>query len=114
VANSATGLMNGYRVGWIGLVSIVVSIMTTVIAVGVSSRPAAAPLGPFELDRRAFNNPTFVDAFVSLVNIVFAFCKLMSVFLRIDFPLTGVYIRWHAGVSQWYVRHTHARRRCRF
>jgi hypothetical protein len=67
-----------FFVGWVGLVSIVVAIMTTVISVGLTERPAAAPqTGPFHIDRVAINNPTFVDAFVSLVNIVFAFCELV-------------------------------------
>lgn len=57
---------------WVGAVSILTAIMIVLIAVGVVDRPAAAPPGDFDLQLRAFGNPTFADGMVAVVNILFA------------------------------------------
>jgi hypothetical protein len=50
------------------------AVFIVVIACGVSDRPPAAPPGPFDKKLRAFNNPSFTDAMVAVVNILFAYC----------------------------------------
>ncbi|CAD6569446.1 MAG: hypothetical protein CYPHOPRED_003378 [Cyphobasidiales sp. Tagirdzhanova-0007] len=46
---------------WLGCFLIITSVFILTIAVGVRSRPAAAPqTGPYELGFKAFNNPGFV------------------------------------------------------
>lgn len=60
--------------GWAGLAAIVPSILIVVIACGVSDRPPAAPAGPFDKQLKAFNNPSFVDGMVAVVNVLFAYC----------------------------------------
>ena len=59
--------------GWVGVCSIFVSVVTLAIAVGVSDRPAAAPLtGPLDKDIRAFREVPFVDA-MNAINVSVSF-----------------------------------------
>jgi len=55
--------------GWAGICAIVPSILIVVIACGVSDRPPAAPPGPFDKQLKAFNNPSFTDGMVAVVNV---------------------------------------------
>jgi hypothetical protein len=50
-------------------VSILAAVLIVTISVGVSDRPPTAPPGPFDKQLRAFNNPTFAEAFLAVVNI---------------------------------------------
>ncbi|ORY88583.1 transmembrane amino acid transporter protein-domain-containing protein [Leucosporidium creatinivorum] len=61
--------------GWIGLVSIMVSMLTLAIAVGVQDRPAAAPAAPAPWDKnfKLFGSPTFAEAGAALGTVTFAF-----------------------------------------
>ncbi|GAA5913732.1 hypothetical protein JCM6882_002328 [Rhodosporidiobolus microsporus] len=67
-------LENVRWIGWVGLVSIVSAILTITIAVGVNSRPAAAPQeGPLNLEIVLFGTPSFAEAMNAVGNLVFAF-----------------------------------------
>lgn len=59
---------------WIGLASIIVSIFTVTIAVGVQERPYAAPSeGVWQSDYKLFNSPDFASASAALSSLVFAY-----------------------------------------
>ena len=61
-------------IGWIGLTSIIVAVLTLTISVGVEDRPAAAnQTGPWEKDLILFGNPTFAEAADALGTLIFAF-----------------------------------------
>ncbi|GAA6020935.1 hypothetical protein JCM10207_003192 [Rhodosporidiobolus poonsookiae] len=70
-------------IGWIGVASMVVSILLVTIAVGAGGRPSLAPQeGPVNLDLVMWGNPTFAEAMNALGNLVFAFAGT-SIFLPI-------------------------------
>ncbi|KAI6914307.1 amino acid transporter [Hortaea werneckii] len=59
---------------WIGLVSIVVSIITVTVAVGAQDRPASAPqTGPWSSDFKLFQKPQLGSAMSAISSLVFAF-----------------------------------------
>ncbi|GAA6034581.1 hypothetical protein JCM8097_005407 [Rhodosporidiobolus ruineniae] len=61
-------------VGWIGLASVVVSILLVTIAVGAGGRPSPAPqTGPWEKGIVYFGSPTFADAMSAISNIMLSF-----------------------------------------
>jgi hypothetical protein len=62
--------------GYIGLVSIMSSIIVVCVAVGVQDRPALAPAAPamFDLNLKAFGSPTFAEIGNSLGTLV---CKFL-------------------------------------
>lgn len=59
-------------VGWIGLASMVVSIMLVTIAVGAGGRPATAPPSPlpWSKDIVYFGSPSFADAMNAVANLL--------------------------------------------
>ena len=57
--------------GWVGICCILPAIFLVTIACGVSDRPPQAPAGVFDKELRAFNSPTFGNAMVAVVNILF-------------------------------------------
>lgn len=61
--------------GWIGIVCIVPAILLVTIACAVASRPPQGPAypAPFDKELKAFNNPTFAQAMVAVVNVLFAY-----------------------------------------
>lgn len=60
--------------GWVGFVSLMVSLITCTIAVGVQDRPAEAPQDePWETGVRLFNNPGFLAGVGAASNIVLSF-----------------------------------------
>lgn len=61
--------------GYIGLISIMGSIITVCVAVGIQDRPALAPPAPalFDKNLKAFGSPTFAEAANSLGTVVFAY-----------------------------------------
>ncbi|ORY88481.1 transmembrane amino acid transporter protein-domain-containing protein [Leucosporidium creatinivorum] len=61
--------------GYIGLVSIMTSIIVVCVAVGVQERPALAPAAPalFDLNLKAFGSPTFAEIGNCLGTLVFAY-----------------------------------------
>lgn len=65
------------KISWlaaVGIVSILVSIFTVTIAVGVQDRPSAAPqTGPFVPDFKLVGNPSFAQAMQGVATIIFAF-----------------------------------------
>ncbi|GAA5917671.1 hypothetical protein JCM6882_008317 [Rhodosporidiobolus microsporus] len=70
-------------VGWVGLASMVISIMLVTIAVGAGGRPSLAPQeGPLDLDLVMWGKPTFAQAMNALGNLVFSFAGT-SIFLPI-------------------------------
>ncbi|GAA5875989.1 hypothetical protein JCM8547_000672 [Rhodosporidiobolus lusitaniae] len=59
---------------WIGLLSIVPSILIVTIAVAAGGRPSPAPqTGPLDLQLVMWGNPSFADAMAAVANLVFAF-----------------------------------------
>lgn len=59
--------------GWIGVFSILPAIFIVTIACGISDRPPNAPAGAYDKELKAFGNPTFAQAMVSVVNILFSY-----------------------------------------
>jgi amino acid permease len=61
-------------IGWSGLISIMVAIITVCIAVGVQDRPSEAPAtGPWDKETAASRSPGFVGGMNALNTAVFAF-----------------------------------------
>ncbi|GMK59638.1 hypothetical protein CspeluHIS016_0802440 [Cutaneotrichosporon spelunceum] len=61
-------------IGWVGLISIMASIITLTVAVGVQSRPSDAPqTGPWDKEVKIFGNPTFAEAMSAINGIVFSY-----------------------------------------
>jgi amino acid permease len=61
-------------IGWIGLVSIMASIITLAVSVGVGGRPADAPQeGPFEITTYVVKEVGFVDAINAVSVVVLAY-----------------------------------------
>jgi hypothetical protein len=58
-------------VGWIGVVAIVTSVFTLMIAVGVQDRPDLAPrTGPWSTGVKVTNTPSFVDGINAVSTVV--------------------------------------------
>lgn len=67
--------------GWIGCISIVASILTLTVAVGIEDRPADAPNeGPWDRNIKLINNPSFSDAMNAVSSVVFACGALPAYF----------------------------------
>ena len=66
--------------GYVAVVSILVSIFTVVIAVGLADRPALAPPAPepYDLGVRAFGSPSFAEGMSAVSSIFFAFTGTSS------------------------------------
>lgn len=76
--------------GWIGLASVMVSILTVTIAVS-SSRPSLAPqTGVFDKQLRAFGDPSFAEAVNACGNVLFAFAGVPS-FLGVAVEMRNVH-----------------------
>ncbi|BEJ10830.1 hypothetical protein CspHIS471_0102520 [Cutaneotrichosporon sp. HIS471] len=61
-------------IGWVGLFSIMASIITLTVAVGVQDRPSEAPqTGPWDKDLQIFAHPTFAEAMSAINGIVFSY-----------------------------------------
>ncbi|GAA5824526.1 hypothetical protein JCM11251_000459 [Rhodosporidiobolus azoricus] len=61
-------------IGWVGLASMVVSILLVAIAVGAGGRPSPAPQeGPWDKEIVYFGNPSFSDAMNAVSNIMFSY-----------------------------------------
>ncbi|KAF5334265.1 hypothetical protein D9611_014576 [Ephemerocybe angulata] len=62
-------------IGWAGIVSIVASIVTLTVGVGVQERPPlpAPQEGPWDKDLKIFGNPTFAQAMSAINIIVFSY-----------------------------------------
>lgn len=75
--------------GYVAVVSILVSIFTVVIAVGLADRPALAPPAPepFDLGVRAFGSPSFAEGMSAVSSIFFAFTGTSS--LCVPLPLSN-------------------------
>ncbi|CAG8204200.1 unnamed protein product [Penicillium olsonii] len=58
---------------WIGLVSILSSILIVTIAVGVEEKPASAPPGKWTSDYKIIGNPTFVEGVTAVSTFIFAY-----------------------------------------
>lgn len=67
-------------VAWIGVITLFISIMTVVIAVGVQDRPALAPAGDFDLGYYAFGSPTSLSG-MSATLIIFVSSSGTSAFI---------------------------------
>ncbi|GAA5852864.1 hypothetical protein JCM8547_004713 [Rhodosporidiobolus lusitaniae] len=61
-------------IGWVGLASMVVSIMLVTIAVGAGGRPSPAPQeGPWDKGIVYFGNPSFADAMNAIANLLLSY-----------------------------------------
>jgi amino acid permease len=70
---------------WAGVISIVISLLTLTIAVGVQDRPAHAPQDrPFVSDYKLIGNPTFNEAMGALNTFVFAYAGTPAFFAIIS------------------------------
>ncbi|KAI0019434.1 putative amino acid transporter [Xylariomycetidae sp. FL0641] len=66
---------------WIGLTSLITSILIVTIAVGIQDRPASAPQqGPWSSDYQLFARPSFTSALSSISGIVFAYAGTPAFF----------------------------------
>ncbi|BEI80358.1 hypothetical protein CcaverHIS002_0108870 [Cutaneotrichosporon cavernicola] len=60
--------------GWVGMVSILASVLTLTVAVGVNDRPAAAPqTGPWDKDFKLFESATAVGGISAITNVLYAY-----------------------------------------
>ncbi|GAA6034617.1 hypothetical protein JCM8097_005425 [Rhodosporidiobolus ruineniae] len=61
-------------VGWVGLASMVVSILLVTIAVGAGNRPSIAPQeGPWDKGLVMWGNPSFADAMNAVANLLLSY-----------------------------------------
>ncbi|WVR03437.1 hypothetical protein IAU60_000428 [Kwoniella sp. DSM 27419] len=60
--------------GWVGVVSILASVLTLMIGVALSDKPSLAPAGDYEIIVQAAARPGFVEAVNAICIIIFAFC----------------------------------------
>ncbi|KAJ5087275.1 hypothetical protein N7456_010891 [Penicillium angulare] len=69
-------------IAWIGIISIVCSILVLTVSVGVQDRPAAAPQtpSPWKSDFVLFATPTPAEAFAAVATTVFAFAGTPAFF----------------------------------
>ncbi|OAK93889.1 hypothetical protein IQ06DRAFT_90461 [Phaeosphaeriaceae sp. SRC1lsM3a] len=65
---------------WVGVVSILSSILVLTIAVGVEDKPSDAPEGPWKSDYLLFGKAAPAEAFASLSSIVFAYAGTPAFF----------------------------------
>lgn len=67
--------------GWIGLISILGSILTLAVAVGVQDRPSAAPpTGPWETGVVAVGHPTLVEGLSAVASVIFSYAGTPNFF----------------------------------
>ncbi|GMK54814.1 hypothetical protein CspeluHIS016_0114000 [Cutaneotrichosporon spelunceum] len=60
--------------GWVGMVSILASVLTLTVAVGVNERPASAPpTGPWDKDFKLFVNASAVGGITAITNVLYAY-----------------------------------------
>ncbi|TXT11385.1 uncharacterized protein COLE_01795 [Cutaneotrichosporon oleaginosum] len=60
--------------GWVGMVSILASVLTLTVAVGVNDRPAAAPQsGPWDKDFKLFGSADAVGGISAITNVLYAY-----------------------------------------
>lgn len=64
-------------IGWVGLTSLMVAIITLTVAVGVQSRPAMAPEN-WVKDVKVFGNPTFPQAMNAVSSVIFSYGSTVS------------------------------------
>ncbi|CAG8159132.1 unnamed protein product [Penicillium olsonii] len=68
-------------VAWGGLISILSSILTLTIAVGVQDRPVSAPqTGPWKSDYELFKKPSFLEAVSAISTMIFAYAGTSAFF----------------------------------
>ncbi|KAF2164280.1 hypothetical protein M409DRAFT_67845 [Zasmidium cellare ATCC 36951] len=68
-------------IAWCGIFSILVSIFTLTVSVGVQNRPAAAPqFGPWSSDWKLVGNPKFAEAMSAIAAIIFSFSGTAAFF----------------------------------
>lgn len=61
-------------IGWVGLFSLLVAVLTMTVSVGIQNRPAAAPqTGPWDKDLRIFAKPTFSSAMTAVDTVLFSY-----------------------------------------
>lgn len=62
-------------IGWAGIISIIASILTLTVAVGVQGRPYGVPPAPEPWDKgfKIVGNPTFAEAMSAINGIVFSY-----------------------------------------
>ncbi|TXT10607.1 hypothetical protein VHUM_02112 [Vanrija humicola] len=61
-------------IGWVGMISLLVAVITLAAAVGRQERPAAAPVsGPWDKGLKVVNNPTFAQAIAGVSTILFSY-----------------------------------------
>ncbi|KAJ5433661.1 uncharacterized protein N7458_012817 [Penicillium daleae] len=66
---------------WVGAASIIISVFTVTIAVGVQDRPAAAPQqGPWKSDYKLFSSPTYAEAQTAVSTLIFAYAGTPAFF----------------------------------
>ncbi|KAL1409087.1 hypothetical protein Q8F55_005911 [Vanrija albida] len=67
--------------GWIGVVSILVSVLTVTVAVGIQDRPSAAPpTGPWDKDFKVFAKADAITGITAITNCLFAFAATPTYF----------------------------------
>lgn len=60
--------------GWVGMASIIASVLTLTVAVGVNDRPAAAPqTGPWDKDFKVFGTANAVGGISAITNVLYAY-----------------------------------------
>lgn len=60
--------------GWVGMVSILASVLTLTVAVGVNDRPAEAPQsGPWDKDFKVFGQANAVQGISAITNVLYAY-----------------------------------------
>lgn len=72
VFGSIRTLGNITWLGWAGLVSLLVSVITLTVAAGVQDRPAAAPVD-WVKEIKVFGHPTFAQAMGAVSAIIFSY-----------------------------------------
>jgi hypothetical protein len=60
--------------GWMGMVSILASVLTLTVAVGVQDRPTLAPqTGPWDRDVKLFAQASTVKGISAITNVLYAY-----------------------------------------
>lgn len=69
-------------VGWVGLASMIVSIMLVTIAIPAGGRPSLAPqTGPLDLEIVIWGKPTFAEAMNAISNLVFSYAGTSALYV---------------------------------
>ncbi|WVR08402.1 hypothetical protein IAU60_005457 [Kwoniella sp. DSM 27419] len=94
--------------GWVGLISILASVITLMAAAGQTSRPSLAPPGDFDIITEVAASPSFVDGINAVSIVVFAYAGTPNFFnivgeMKEPKHYTRAVVTAQAGVTVLYI-----------